>query len=338
MNPPKAYASVAMRIFMKSPFGYAGIISPLCYRCRRGIANGKTEMGSFRAIGASLLLSLGIVSFPALSQTDAAKAEFRAAAEAANKAMVAGPADIKLVDQAVLKLPKDLGYIPAAEAGWLLAAMGNRPGDGLLGLVLSPASDAHWFVVMRFFKSGYIKDDDARDWKTDELLTGLKEGTEEANKDRRSRGMSEIEVLGWVEAPKYDAATHRLVWSLESKDRSAPAGAERGVNYNTYALGRDGYISMNLVTSMKSVEAQKPTAQTLLASLQYHDGKKYGDFNSATDHIAEYGLAALIGGVAAKKLGLFALLFAFLLKFAKVIGIAALAAAAVLYRIFKKKP
>ena len=234
-----------------------------------------------------------------------------------------------------------LVYIPAAEAGRLLAAMGNRVGDNLLGVVVSPAADANWFVVMRFTKSGYIKDDEAKDWKTEELLANLKEGTEQGNKERRSRGISEIEVVGWVEAPKYDAGTHRLVWSLESKEKGAPARGEqvgdRGVNYNTYALGRDGYISMNLVTALKKIDAERPVANQLLAALQYNGGKRYTDFDSATDHVAEFGLAALIGGVAAKKLGLFALAFAFLAKFAKVIGIAAIAGGAVAVKFFRRK-
>src|SRR6266850_4223198 len=286
-----------------------------------------------------LALCMVVASSSAWAQPNAAaQAEMQAAVEAANKAAVAGPTEIKLVDQAMLKLPDGLMYIPAAQAGRLLAAMGNRVGDNLLGVVVSPAADANWFVVLRFFKSGYIKDDEAKEWKTEELLANLKEGTEEGNKERRSRGISEIEIVGWVEAPKYDAATHRLVWSLESKEKGAPAAGgvnagERGVNYNTYALGRDGYISMNLVTEMKKIEAEKPIAHTLLASLQYNDGKGYGDFNSATDHIAEYGLAALVGGIAAKKLGLFALALAFLLKFAKVIGIAVLAGGAGLAKV-----
>jgi uncharacterized membrane-anchored protein len=294
---------------------------------------------SFSAAGRWLVaFCVAIASLTASAQTtDAARAEFQAAAEAAFKAAVAGPADVKLVDQALLKLPQDLSYIPAAEAGRLLIAMGNRSGEGLLGLVLSQAAGNEWFVVMRFVKSGYIKDDDARNWKTDELLSGLKEGTEASNKERRSRGISEVEVVGWVEAPKYDAGAHRLVWSLESKEKGAPANVERGVNYNTYALGRDGYISMNLVTGMKQIQAEKPIAHTLLASLQYNGGKGYGDFNSATDHIAEYGLAALVGGIAAKKLGLFALALAFLLKFAKVIGLVALGGGAVLVKLFKGK-
>ena len=293
-------------------------------------------MKSTLAAGLRALIALAFAACPlgaGAQPTEAARAEFKAAAEAATKASVSGPVEIKLADQAVLKLPAGHTYVPATESGRLLAAMGNRVGDGLLGTIFPASSNADWMVVMRFLKSGYIKDDDARDWKTDELLSGLKEGTEEANKERRTRGLQEVEVLGWVEAPRYDGATHRLVWSLESRPKGAPPTVERGVNYNTYALGREGYISMNLVTGMQQIQAEKPVAHALLAALTYNDGKRYGDFNSATDHVAEYGLAALIGGVAAKKLGLFALLFAFILKFAKVIGVAAIALGALLVKI-----
>jgi len=289
-----------------------------------------------RALRALAVLgALALAGAVQAQPTEAAKAEMKAAVDAANKASVNGPADIKLGDQAVLKLPAGQIYVPSAESGRLLTAMGNRIGEGLLGTVFPDARDQNWFVVMRFHKAGYIRDDDAKEWKTDELLSGLKEGTEEGNKERRSRGMAEIEVVGWVEAPKYDAGTHRLVWSLESKDKAAPADAPRGVNYNTYALGREGYISMNLVTGMKQIQAEKPVAHGLLAGLSYNEGKRYTEFNSATDHVAEYGLAALIGGVAAKKLGLFALLLAFLAKFAKVIGVAVIAIGALAAKYFR---
>ena len=283
-------------------------------------------------------LGMAFAAAGAFAQSnDAAQSEMRSALEAVNKVAVAGPADVKLIDQAMLKLPAGMVYIPPAEAGRLLVAMGNRSGEGMLGMVVTPAADANWFVVMRFIKSGYIKDDDAKDWKVDELLANLKQGTEETNKERRTRGIPEVEVMGWVEAPKYDAATHRLVWSLSSKEKGAPADSERGVNYNTYALGRDGYISMNLVTELKKIDGERPVAHTLLAALQYNGGKQYTDFNSATDHVAEFGLAALVGGVAAKKLGLLAVLFAFLAKFAKVIGIAAIGLGALLAKLFRRK-
>jgi len=64
--------------------------------------------------------------------------------------------------------------------------------------------------------------------------------------------------------------------------------------------------------------------------------KRYEDFNASTDKVAAFGLLALIGGVAAKKLGLLALAGVFLVKFAKVIIAACLGGFAVFRKFFRK--
>jgi uncharacterized membrane-anchored protein len=303
---------------------------------RAWIAHAPAWIAHARWLPASLAVLCCVAWGQGGGPTASAQAEMKAAIEAARKAQVIGPSELKLADQATLKLPKGFVYIPPSEGQKLMAAMGNRVGDGLLGLIF-PESGSGWFVAMRFYKSGYIKDDDAKEWKVDELLKGLKEGTEESNKDRRERGFPEFEVTGWIEAPQYDATTHRLVWSLASKEKNAPAGEEGGVNYNTYALGREGYISMNLVTGVSAIEAEKPVAHQLLTALEYNDGKRYTQFDSSTDHIAEFGLAALIGGIAAKKLGLFALFAAFAVKFAKVILLAGIGLIGVIGKLMGRK-
>ena len=95
------------------------------------------------------------------------------------------------------------------------------------------------------------------------------------------------------------------------------------MNCNTYLLGRNGYFTLNFSTSADQIDSQKEIARDLLAHLSFMPGKGYEDFNGSTDKIAAYGLAALVvGGVAAKKLGLLALAGAFVLKFAKIIGVA----------------
>jgi uncharacterized membrane-anchored protein len=267
-----------------------------------------------------------------------ADAEIEAAFEAAKQTAVQGPSDVKLADQATLKLPEGFVYVPPAEGKRIMTAMGNRVGAGLLGLVFpGDDADANWFVVMSYVDSGYIRDDDAKDWNADELLANLKSGTEEANKDRKARGIPEMEVLGWVEAPRYDAAAHRLVWSAATKDKSEAGASPRGVNYNTYALGRQGYVSLNLVTDYASIAKEKPIAQRLLGALEFNTGRRYADFDSSTDRVAEYGLAALIGGIAAKKLGLFATLGVLLLKFWKVIAIAGVGLVAGLGKVLARK-
>lgn len=276
-----------------------------------------------------------VAAFAAAAQPqDAAQAEFQAALQAMNKVLVAGPAQVGLADQAVLRLPKDLAYVPAAEAGRFLAAMGNLSGEGLLGVVLSLAPGTNWFAVMRSFKPGYVRDDDAGQWKVDELLSAMKKGTEAANKARRSAGFADVEIVDWIDAPRYDAAAHRLAWSFTSRNKDAPEDWESGANYNTCTLGRDGFISVNIVTDVPQMQAARPAIQALLASLQYNEGKRYGDFDAATDRVSGYGLGALMGGIGPWKPGP---ILAFILKYAMVIGLALLGITGVTLAILDRK-
>ncbi len=251
------------------------------------------------------------------------KSEVDTAYEAANKAMVKGPKDISILAQATLKLPENFGFIPKQQAIDLLASMGNGMDDQVEGIVIPLGKVDQGFFVVSFNDSGYIKDDDALNWNPDDLLESLKEGTEMSNKERVAIGFPEVEVLGWITPPSYDLLTHKLVWSAELTQKDAPADEAHGINYNTYVLGREGYISLNLVTDSQNIDALKPVAHDLLGAMSFNTGKQYTDFNENTDRIAEYGLAALVAGVAAKKLGFFALMAAFVLKFAKFIGVAA---------------
>ena len=262
--------------------------------------------------------------------------ELNAALQASFKAAKHGPAEVKLGEQGKIDLPAGYQYIPIPEAQRLMRAFGNRTGATFQGLVLS-AKDENWLTVIDFKKTGFVKDDDAKDWKADELLQSLKDGTEEGNKDRLERGFPELEVVGWVERPAYDATAHRLVWSVLARNKGAPAGGNDSVNYNTYALGREGYYQMNLITGSKEIEDQKKHARALLAALSYEPGKRYEDFNPSTDKIAEYGLAALIAGAAAKKLGLLAAAGVFFLKFAKIIAIGVAGLAALFAKFFRRR-
>ena len=289
------------------------------------------------AVAAVFALSFAPLSLAQEEQPEAEDDGAKAVWQAAFAAMVHGPTTVELKDQAQLALPEGYGFVPPKQGAALMDTLGNTTDERFIGLIFPEAEESSWFVTMDYEPSGYIKDDDAKEWKVDELLANLRTGTEQGNQERRSRGIPEIEIVGWVQAPQYDATSHRLVWSLASREKGAPAGADRGVNYNTYALGRDGYISMNLVTDLARIDAERPVAHRLLAALAYNDGKRYGDFNSATDHVAEFGLAALVGGIAAKKLGLFALIAAFAAKFAKVIAVAALGLGAALTKLLRRK-
>jgi len=254
------------------------------------------------------------------------------------KVAIEGPKKIKIFNQAVIDLPEGFAYIPNPEASKMMYALGNTVSEEFNGLIIPLQGDEWWFVTINYTASGYIKDDDAKDWDAKEMLEQYKEGTESANKERIRRNIPAVEVVDWVEQPTYYGGKHQAIWSISLKDKDQPMSQSLGINYNTLVLGREGYVSLNLITSLDQVDALKPIGKTLVDHLSFVEGKRYQDVDFKTDKIAEYGLAALITGVVAKKLGFFAIIAAFLAKFGKLIAIAVFGGGyAAIKRFFSKK-
>ena len=240
-----------------------------------------------------------------------------------------GPLDAPLGDQATLTLSSGYRFLGPKDTERLLREMGNFPSGAELGLVTSGSGDSNWFVVIRFIDAGYVEDDDASAWNADEMLDSIKEGTEEANAKRREMGMEALNIKGWEEKPHYDKATNKVVWAI-----SAETSHGTTVNYNTLALGRHGYMSMNLVADLAQLPTLKPHAASLLSNLNFVQGKRYVDFDSTTDKVAAVGLAALVAGAAFKS-GLFAKLLVMIIAFKKVILLAGVAVVGWVWRIVK---
>lgn len=270
----------------------------------------------------------------AAQQNDSARQETEAAWHEAQKVQVVGPAEISLQDQGKVKLPSHYIFIPSPQANRLMKSMGNGDCPEMVGMIMSDDDNEDWMITIDYTKSGYIKDDEAKNWQVDELFDSLKKGTKENNKDRIAKGLPELAVTGWVEKPQYDSVNHYLVWSIEL---TAKGEKEKTINYNTYALGREGYLTLTLVTDLKNIGTQKAIAQNVLAATTFVPGKRYEEFNAVTDNIAEYGLAALVTGVAAKKLGFVALALAFVAKFAKLVVIGVGAVGLLIVKLFKGK-
>ncbi len=264
----------------------------------------------------SVLFAMGLVPLSANNQDY--QQQFEQASVNANNAMQVGPKIIDLEGLATLDLDEAYGYIPAKETKALFELLGNDT-HGIMGAITGNPDvdpDSQWFVVLTYNDSGHVMDDDAKTWDTDELLSSIKTGTDAANEVRAERGFARLNVLGWVEPPHYDALNNRMAWSIKAQSEGDTIP---GINFNTLALSKEGYMSMNLVTQLERIEQDRVISENLLNSLNFKPGFTYSEFNPDTDRIAEYGLAALVTGVAAKKLGLFAVIAAFLAKFAKII-------------------
>lgn len=239
-----------------------------------------------------------------------------------------GPLSIPLADQAILDLPAGYVFLDADQTKQALRNAGHTQVDGVLGLI-SENPDADWSVFLEYNDSGYVKDDDAKNWDAEAMLKSMQEGTEGVNERRKEKNLPPFSITGWTEKPHYDTATHKVLWAVTGKSAD-----HEFVNFNTLSLGRHGYISMNLVTELGQLPQRKPHVETLLKQLRFVEGKRYVDFNNTTDKVAAVGLAALVAGAAAKTglLGKLAGLLGPLLVLLKKAGIVIAAAAIALYR------
>jgi len=247
---------------------------------------------------------------------------------------VSGPAKVDLGSVAQLDLPEGYVFLDAKGARTMLEAAGNVPDGSELGLVSSAAEDENWFVVFEFDDVGYVKDDEKIDAKG--ILEGIRAGTEETNKVRKERGIPGIHVVGWQQAPHYDARTHNLSWALLAKDD----GGDRVVNFNVRLLGRSGVMSATLVDDPSRLAATRPHLDRIVSSFTYKSGHSYAEYRSG-DKLSEYGLAALVAGgvgAAAATTGLLAAFFKLLAKGGKalvLLVIGALAGLKKLLGVFK---
>jgi uncharacterized membrane-anchored protein len=273
------------------------------------------------------------------SEQEVASAEAAGGEEEALPELKFATGDIVLPNKvATLHLGEKYRYLAPAEASQLLQMWGNPPDDSTEGAIypsgVNPLSESGWAVFLTYVDEGHIDDSDAAEIDYDDMLKDLQEGTEDYNPARKEQGFEAVHLVGWAEAPRYDAATKKLYWAKELDFEGSPSHT---VNYDVRVLGREGVLSMNAVASMDQLQQIRTEMRPLIDVAEFNEGYRYADFNSKTDRMAEYGLGALIAAGVGAKLGLFAKLGALLLAFKKFIIIGVVALGGFLAKMFGKK-
>jgi len=241
-----------------------------------------------------------------------------------------GPAAEMIAGKATLKTADDqTEFLDEKNSRRFLELTGNLPEDGNFILL---KTDADWWADFSFNPSGYVKDGEKID--ADELLKTLKSYDEAANAERKRLGLRPLYTEGWHVPPHYDTATKRLEWGLKlrSEDRIS-------VNYTIRILGRTGVMNATLISDPQSLDSDIVSFRKTLEGFDFNSGEHYSEFRPG-DHVAEYGLAALITGGAAAvatKKGFWAIAAGFLASAWKAIVAVAVAAGAGLKSMFSRK-
>jgi uncharacterized membrane-anchored protein len=253
-----------------------------------------------------------------------------------------GPAKVAVTEaSATIELPDGFIYLGREDTKGFLELTGNKAGPHDVGTILPKQIDKErvFFVSVEYEAAGYVKDDDADKLDGAALLQSIREGTEASNEFRIQKGFKPLHVLGWAEAPRYDRASHQIVWAING--HSDDEGDS--VNFNTRVLGRAGFLSLDLVCAPKMLGELKPMLAGLLVKTSFDPGSTYADFKPGKDKVAEYGLAALVvggaavAGKAALKVGLLSKLGAIILGAKKLFILIGVAIAGFFRKLFGRK-
>lgn len=235
-----------------------------------------------------------------------------------------------IAGKATFKLDGGLRLLDAPNTSEFLTLQGNLPQANSYTVA---KRNFEWFSVFSFAPEGYVVDDEKID--ADALLKALKERNAQSESERKSKGLPSLFLEGWFISPRYDEITKRLEWAtLLRTDRG-----EKSVNFSTKILGRNGHMSVILVSDPEHLNVDIKEFKSALNGFEFVQGERYAEWKQG-DKVAEYGLGALVlGGAAAvaTKKGLWAVLGGLLAAGWKILAGLAVAAVAGLGSFFKKK-
>ncbi|MBD8489561.1 DUF2167 domain-containing protein [Echinicola sp. CAU 1574] len=267
------------------------------------------------------LFLIGIIGQIHAQEEELSDEEYFALVDSINSSFTYQYGTIILGDNiATLQVPKGYKYLDTEQSSYVLTELWGNPPEEVLGLLfpedIDPMSDDFTYAVeINYAEEGYIDDEDAQEIDYDDLLEEMQSDTDEANSYRIEEGYEKIELVGWASEPFYDYKSKKLHWAKELKFGEQEINT---LNYNIRILGRKGYLNMNAISNMEALPIVKQDINDILASVEFNDGYRYGDFNPEVDEIAAYGIGGLIAGKMLAKTGFFVLL----LKFWKVIALA----------------
>jgi uncharacterized membrane-anchored protein len=184
---------------------------------------------------------------------------------------------------------------------------GNPDGSGQIGMLLPMETDlfgdAGWAVVISYQEDGYVSDKDAGKINYDKLLKEMQASTLKANKKRAEMGFAPVTLVGRAASPHYDSRDKKL---YRAKELQFDQSEKHTLNYNIRILWCKGVLVMNAVSAIDQLPMVRERMESVIGFANFNEGYRYSDFDPGVDKLAAYGIAALIGGKVAAKVGLLA--------------------------------
>jgi uncharacterized membrane-anchored protein len=226
--------------------------------------------GAESTLAKQLRLSVAVANLP-----------FRAGAVdvASAHARIDVTAHFRFVDRAALEsLYRQFDdELDASTVGWLVHESVNL------------ADEEAWFVVVDWYRDGFVAEADFASLPTGTLLADAQRTTQALSDDEDYR------LVGYAEEPELDASRHLATWVEET----AEGGAAHRLDCYAAKLGRRGAVQFTIedvATSRRELCLR--SVRLAAARTTFADGENYADHSRLFDRKARYNLAGFVTGTA----------------------------------------
>lgn len=254
----------------------------------------------------ALMLSISSAGWAEQQPSKADEVQAEAMFKEAAKEFVYGPATVKLGNQASLAIAKGQVFLPPSSINSLTAFFKKaKVPDTFYGAIAfgAPGNDFNWItsgsIGLNFVPSGFIKDDDAKNWDYGRLWQALKKQNEASNENALKEGKPEQELVNWLQTPSYSPTRHMLIWATLTHEKGKPQNAR--ADYQGAVLGREGVFIFDYALPASAQPTQQNAFLDTLSATHFNEGKRYEDYIKGTDPVAKVGLNVLVGGASMRK-------------------------------------
>ena len=147
-------------------------------------------------------------------------------------------------------------------------------------------------VGNKFNNDGYVKLDDWKDLKPDDLIRQKKENANINNEKRREIGVDLVENVEWIEYPSLDYNSNSVSYSF----KVSWSDGSQNMNKFLIILGRNGFSEFEIVSTYgieEEFKAARELSYFLQNNFRYNPQFEYKDYKPG-DKVAAYGIAALV--------------------------------------------
>ena len=172
-------------------------------------------------------------------------------------------------------------------------------------------------IYVHYVESGYVKIDDWKKIKSEDLLSQLKETAKFNKKILKEQGLTYVNDIKWIYKPTFDEKNKIVFYSYEV----FWSDGEKSMENKSIVLGRKGHLENAYVVVfdkdtnlLETAEYSKEFGESVI----FEEGYRYSNYKSG-DRVAAVGIGGLVAGSlgvkALAKAGAFAKFLPLLAKF-----------------------